>query len=777
MKTNSFSSLAGSAWQQLRKGEISFGKSVKEDRDITSPEPSAWQRLKRKEISLELAQKLLVDDEGDLNLDLLDSELYGLFLQRIPEHSFLPPVTPLLLWGGCYYLGSPIIMSEVEAKELGERIGANVKIIVINKKSYRNWFRLQNIDSKRFNFAPLANSLDEEEENISEVAELYFSQAKDQFQRIKTIISHALNSRASDIHLEPNNEGLLIRFRIDGILRDIITLPLEVSRKVVVAIKVMCDMDIAESRRPQDGRIGEKYEVDDGEECGLDLRVSTLPCVSGRQGEIVEKVVLRLLRQQNTFSTIEGIGFSEHSCAIYKSWLRQPQGMIIYTGPTGSGKTSTLYTSLQAIATQAKNIVTVEDPVEYIMPRVTQTQVNEASGMTFAAGLRSILRQDPDIIMVGEIRDTETAETAVRAALTGHLVLTTLHTNDAISTIPRLRDIGPDSGLVSDALLGIVAQRLVRKVCPHCAAPHIPTKSELRALGLTPTSSTQGWRKGKGCPKCFSSGYFGREAIIEVLNVNQTMRQLIYKGDMTEIQSYLEQTDFESFRKAAIAKIQAGITTVEEILRVLPDSAIGGDRLESEFNSIEDLYPEAILEPLLNTVNHEILDSSIKKNIGDVIEDNRLESQEVYPESKSIEDSYPAVMLESSVNNVNHEFLDSSSEPSVKDADIETEFIVGTVYDEIVNDLKKCDNFIRTAKLLSYLSSGEWVSDENKLNLANLSDRIQQVQELNPTLEKLKFTLLEVVKTLNKKAEYSKVAKHIFQNLRRLYPQLPMRGD
>jgi type II secretory ATPase GspE/PulE/Tfp pilus assembly ATPase PilB-like protein len=308
---------------------------------------------------------------------------------------------------------------------------------------------------------------------------------------------------------------------------------------------------------------------------GLDLRVSTLPCVNV-PGEPSEKVVMRLLRQQNTFSTIDDLGFTAATRAIYKRWLTQPQGMVILTGPTGSGKTSTLYTSLQAIASEAVNIVTVEDPVEYVLPGITQTQVNELAGMTFAAGLRAILRQDPDVIMLGEVRDHETAETAVRAALTGHLVLTTLHTNDAIGAIPRLKDIGPDPGLISDALLGVIAQRLVRRVCPHCAQAYEPTAGDLRTLGLSiEQASGASWRKGKGCDRCFQSGYLGREAIMEVLDVDDALRALIYGGTMPEIQRHLQSVGFASFRQGAIEKVMAGITTVDEIRRVLPYSAIG----------------------------------------------------------------------------------------------------------------------------------------------------------------------------------------------------------
>ncbi|WP_313707759.1 GspE/PulE family protein, partial [Planktothrix agardhii] len=336
-----------------------------------------------------------------------------------------------------------------------------------------------------------------------------------------------------------------------------------------VAIKVMSNMDIAESRRPQDGRIGENYVSGKDLEVALDMRVSTLPCVGG------EKAVIRLLPQENPFSGLQDLGFSETTLNIYKSWLCQPQGMIIFTGPTGSGKTSTLYNSLLAVATENVNVVTVEDPVEYILSGITQTQVHERAGMTFASGLRAILRQDPDIIMVGEIRDQDTADTAIRAALTGHLVLTTLHTNDAIGAIPRLKDIGPDPGLISDALLGIVGQRLTRRVCPHCAESYSPTAMDLDLLGLELKDvKTDSWRKGRGCSNCFNSGYSGREAIVELLAVDDRIREIIYEGTLTELHRYLHETGFLSFRIAAIEKVTTGATTVEEIQRVLPRSSL-----------------------------------------------------------------------------------------------------------------------------------------------------------------------------------------------------------
>ena len=415
---------------------------------------SAWQRLKNNELNCEEALKLLLDEQGLVNQSLLDKEVSSRFLRHFPDKTALPPTIPLLLWRGCYYLGSPVELTAEILRELKVRTASEIKVVKIADKSYRTWFHSQNLNPNRISSIPQVNPItgELEQENISETTELNLLKAADQIGRIKTLITGALRNRASDIHLEPMLDGLRVRYRIDGVLRDITTLPAEFSRRVIVALKVMCNMDIADNRRPQDGRIEEKYANGEEVELGMDMRVSTLPCVNG------EKAVIRLLPRQNPYSSIDNLGFVPKTLETYKSWLNQPQGMIILTGPTGSGKTSTLYTSLQVVAKDYVNVVTVEDPVEYVLPGITQTQVHEAAGMTFAAGLRAILRQDPDVIMVGEIRDNETAETAVRAALTGHLVFTTLHTNDAVGAIPRLKDLGPDPGLLSDALLGIVAR-------------------------------------------------------------------------------------------------------------------------------------------------------------------------------------------------------------------------------------------------------------------------------------------------------------------------------
>ncbi|HEY9880535.1 MAG TPA: GspE/PulE family protein [Leptolyngbyaceae cyanobacterium] len=551
---------------------------------------SLQKQLKKRQLSLKEALSKLINSTEPLGLDDLDNDLCHLFFRRAKNIQNLLPVVPLLLWQNCYYLGSPQCWNNDQILELSQSLGTDVQLFSISEESYRTWFRHYNSEQHRTSAEIQRDPLTGEvlPENIQETAHLHLSQINDQIERIKTLILSALRNRASDIHLEPLPDGLRVRYRIDGILRHVTTFSDDVGRRMVVALKVMSQMDIADSRRPQDGRIGEKYQLGQ-QDYGLDLRVNTLPCVSTIKGQASEKVVLRLLKQDTSFATIEEVGFTKATLPVYQNWLAQPQGMIILTGPTGSGKTSTLYASLKAIATESVNVVTVEDPVEYVLPGITQTQVNEAAGMTFAAGLRSILRQDPDIIMIGEIRDGETAETAVRAALTGHLVFTTLHTNDAVGAIPRLKDIGPDPGLISDALLGVVAQRLVRRVCPYCAEPHSLTSQDIALLGLSTrqvASSTP--RRARGCDQCFHSGFLGREAIIELLNVDSQVRQIIYEGSLTQLNRYLRSIEYQSFRLAATEKVLAGLTTVEEVKRVLPASAL-------VYQDPRSTYPDNVL--------------------------------------------------------------------------------------------------------------------------------------------------------------------------------------
>lgn len=296
---------------------------------------SPWQQLKRGEINCQKALELLVDETGKVNLELIDKEVSYRFLRLFPHAKDLPPILPLLLWRNCFYLGSPVTLSPDVVQKLSDRTFTEIQIVPIAEKSYKSWFLIQNLDLNKINSSSLINPItkESEPEDIAEITELYLSQASGQIERVKTIISGALRNRASDIHLEPMPEGLRVRYRIDGVLREITTLSPEISRRVVVAIKVMSNLDIADSRRPQDGRIGEKYNAGGSCEVGLDTRVSTLPCVGG------EKVVIRLLPQRNPFDDLTKLGFAEDTLKIYQRWLVQPQGMIVLTGPTGSGKT------------------------------------------------------------------------------------------------------------------------------------------------------------------------------------------------------------------------------------------------------------------------------------------------------------------------------------------------------------------------------------------------------------------------------------------------------
>jgi general secretion pathway protein E len=526
--------------------------------------------LREKRISpQEAIAKVVNPDDRTVNFDLIDPEVNDRTVKLFVKNKLSFPVILLLLWRGCYYFGSATPLSLEDTQLLEYRLEAKVKIIHIHPNSYRQWIRQQNISAATASTSAIDTRLAILDEDICKIMRKQIANAPDQTSRIRAIFTCALRYRASDIHCEPTPEGLQVRFRIDGVLRSIICLSPDYSRQIVVALKVWADLDIAESRRPQDGRIGEKYVTEGNEAAKLDMRVSTLPCMGG------EKVVIRLLPQDNPFSTLDSLGFTSSALKLYQHWLNQPQGLIVLTGPTGSGKTSTLYTSLQAIATEGVNVTTVEDPVEYILPKITQTQVNIAAGMTFIAGLRAILRQDPDVILVGETRDEETAETAVRAALTGHLVFTTLHTNDAAGAIPRLRNIGPDPSMIADALLGVVAQRLVRRVCPHCAEPHKPSSDELQMLGLSiDRLDFSTWRKGRGCSKCFETGYLGREAIAEIMTADRTIKQIIYDGSFSRLKPYLQESGYTSFRTAAIEKVKSGVTTVSEIQRVLPQSAL-----------------------------------------------------------------------------------------------------------------------------------------------------------------------------------------------------------
>ena len=377
---------------------------------------------------------------------------------------------------------------------------------------------------------------------------------------VNVILDQAIREGASDIHIEPHRNGLHVRYRIDGVLHDVMSPPKNLKAALVSRIKIVANLDIAERRRPQDGRIHLKVNGRD-----IDLRVSTLPTLFG------EKVVMRILDQSNALIRLNRLGMASDVQARWEELSSKPYGMILVTGPTGSGKTTTLYATLSKINTLDKNIITVEDPVEYQLPRINQVQVNPKAGLTFATGLRSILRQDPDVIMVGEIRDRETAEIAVQAALTGHLVLSTLHTNDAPSAFTRLVDMGIEPFLITSSVIGVLAQRLCRTICPKCKEAYRPPREAVRRLSeeLADEQDLVLYR-GAGCDACRQTGYRGRTGVYELLGVTDRIRErVVQRASASEIREVARQEGFRTMREDGIRKVLEGITTIEEILRVV----------------------------------------------------------------------------------------------------------------------------------------------------------------------------------------------------------------
>ena len=378
---------------------------------------------------------------------------------------------------------------------------------------------------------------------------------------VNTILFQALKLRASDVHFQPYPDRMQVRFRIDGILYDMDSIPRRVQDAIISRVKVMGKMDIAERRLPQDGRA--TIRLGDGE---VDVRISSVPTTDG------ERIVMRLLDKTAKLYRLNEIGLSESNAELIRHYIGYNHGIILVTGPTGSGKTTTLYASMAEIDTTMKNVLTIEDPVEYALAGVSQVQVNAKKGLTFAAGLRSFLRQDPDVMMVGEIRDLETAEVAIRAALTGHLVFSTVHTNDAPSTITRMIDQGVEPYLVASSLVLIIAQRLVRTVCPHCTVVE-PINDEwtakLKKVGMDPSELEGQIAYGSGCDECFQSGYSGRTAIYEFLPVTEELRtQVMEGGSATDIKRAAVQRGLITLREDGRQKIRDRLTTPDEVLRV-----------------------------------------------------------------------------------------------------------------------------------------------------------------------------------------------------------------
>ncbi|PZD93145.1 type II secretion system protein GspE [Paenibacillus sambharensis] len=373
---------------------------------------------------------------------------------------------------------------------------------------------------------------------------------------VNQMIQQAVQLQVSDIHVDPGEGNVAIRYRVDGVLRTERMIPKQMQGFITARLKIMARLNIAERRLPQDGRI--KMQVDYRT---VDIRVSTLPTIHG------EKIVLRILDLSIGVKALDHLGFGSHNHQAFKSMIEKPYGIILITGPTGSGKTTTLYSALHHLNQEGVNIMTLEDPVEYQLEGINQVHVNPGIGLTFAAGLRSILRQDPNIVMVGEIRDTETAEMAIRASLTGHLVLSTLHTNDSVSTVTRFRDMGIETYLIASSLVGVVAQRLVRRICPDCKKAYEPSEQEaiyLKSRGIVADKL----HKGTGCGSCNKTGYRGRLAVHEVLALNDRLRQLIAQGaTIQELREEAKAAGMVQLMDDGLEKVKLGATTLQEVLR------------------------------------------------------------------------------------------------------------------------------------------------------------------------------------------------------------------
>ena len=373
---------------------------------------------------------------------------------------------------------------------------------------------------------------------------------------VNSIISRAVHERASDVHLDPYADELRVRMRIDGVMRNVMTVPKELQASVISRLKVMGGMDIAERKVPQDGRANVQVKQKD-----VDLRMSTLPTIYG------EKLVIRLLDKDSQLLDKKALGLEGEELEKFNTLLASQSGVVLIVGPTGSGKSSTMYTMLRELNVPDVNIVSLEDPVEYQLEGVNQVQINEKTGMLFSNGLRAILRQDPDIIAVGEIRDGETASIAMRAAITGHLVLSTVHTSNAAAAIDRLLDIGVEPYLIAGALRGVISQRLVRRICPHCRQAYQPSEEEARALGLKTVPTLY---RGTGCPECFHTGYRGRIGVFETMILDRPLRRAISQGaDREQIRQLLSQEKFVSLRDNCLRLVLSGVTSVEEAIRTI----------------------------------------------------------------------------------------------------------------------------------------------------------------------------------------------------------------
>lgn len=510
----------------------------------------------QEDIAAALAAQLRLD-LVDLELQRPDPTALGLLPRRIADRH---RVLPMRVDGTTLVLATadPTDLVAIDDVRAATGVRRVVPVVATSSKLERARTRAYSSDATK----DLLDEMGEGRSDEPELEELEIESDQPVVKLVDALLADAVAARASDIHLEPEHDGLRTRIRVDGLLRERTRIPRSMSGQVVSRVKIISGLDIAERRLPQDGRSVVRVG---GQE--IDLRISTMPTMHG------ETVVMRLLPKGADLVTIEQLGLSPHARDRFLDALQRPQGLVLVTGPTGSGKTTTLYAGIDAVADPTRNVLTLEDPVELELPGVNQTQIVPKIGLTFARGLRHVLRQDPDVVLVGEIRDQETAQLAVEASFTGHLVLATLHTNDAPSSIARLVDLGADRFLVSNSLLLVVAQRLARRVCDHCSAPAAPDPEVVRRLGIdAATIAGADLRAGTGCTSCEGSGSRGRVAVNEVLTVTPRLRELVLDGAAESVMARQARLDgLITLREDAIRRALAGHIPLEEALRITPE--------------------------------------------------------------------------------------------------------------------------------------------------------------------------------------------------------------
>ncbi len=496
----------------------------------------------------------------DISRIIVDKEVADLVDADLAREKL---IMPLMLDGGHLVVGMADPLDVFALEKIEHSLKMPIDVVVCSEMQITSvisevYGAINKTVSALVSEAELQSEREELDRVDSEIIELIGKNEENDpvVKLVSEVIKDAAAKRASDIHVEPTEKGLLIRFRIDGVLVHAFDVDAKIQSRFIARIKVVAGMDISEKRLPQDGRMQIKFD-----KTVIDIRVSTLPIVWG------EKIVMRLLDRSSVQIGIDSIGFNQSNLENFKRSLKHPNGIILVTGPTGSGKTSTLYAGLNLIKSPEINIITVENPVEYRLSLINQVQIRTDINYTFASALRSILRQDPDVIMVGEIRDLETANIAIEAALTGHLVLSTLHTNDSASTITRFIEMGIQPFLLTSTIVAIVSQRLVRRICPNCREEYEPDEELLQSMKITPGKVK--FYKGKGCSACVNTGFKGRVAIHEVLMMNDEIRHKIFEGHSTEeIKKAARVSGMKTMRFDGLSKAAQGLTTLSEVIRM-----------------------------------------------------------------------------------------------------------------------------------------------------------------------------------------------------------------